>query len=455
MMLHCTFAALLLLQAIKSSSGFRASASATVRRLLNVRHDRSEASATDLVLHNSLDDWLNAATSKKEDVRITFSNNLDSVAPAVVAVAKAAIKDNECMCSIPLDLCLNGAMAEDVLNKAYKCKLDRKSLRTGDIGLIAMLLLHERSLADKSKYAAYIRNLSPTVPGVLSWSAAEVQELVKSTTRNVQAQLDAISTDIARITQLSSAGQLPADVFTEASLQWAFGTVKSRYVVVEGKVCVAPALDFIAYDPNADNEPAIGSAGMFGGKLVRIVSDRAYASGALVCMSYGLKSSAECLEDHGLIPDVDEQYCATELAITIDAGDRFYDDKQGVLEDRGLSTTQQFDLESAADEELDQELLRFLRLKLLNGTDSFILESVFRNSVYDTLLLPFSRANELLVCRFLRERCLEVLDKMDSVRTLAADREVVTRGDGVDGGVANVRRSVEWKLSLLRVQVRF
>jgi hypothetical protein len=35
------------------------------------------------------------------------------------------------------------------------------------------------------------------------------------------------------------------------------------------------------------------------------VAERAYGQDEQVMISYGLKSSAECLEDHGTVPDID------------------------------------------------------------------------------------------------------------------------------------------------------
>ena len=36
-----------------------------------------------------------------------------------------------------------------------------------------------------------------------------------------------------------------------------------------------------------------------------MVAERSYGQDEPVVISYGLKSSAECLEDHGLVPDID------------------------------------------------------------------------------------------------------------------------------------------------------
>lgn len=40
-------------------------------------------------------------------------------------------------------------------------------------------------------------------------------------------------------------------------------------------------------------------------QVVKVVAERAYGQDEEVMISYGLKSSAECLEDHGTVPDID------------------------------------------------------------------------------------------------------------------------------------------------------
>jgi hypothetical protein len=54
-----------------------------------------------------------------------------------------------------------------------------------------------------------------------------------------------------------------------------------------------------------------------------------------------------------------------------------------------------FDLEADEESEMDPGLLQFLRLKLLEGKDSFILEGCFSDTVFNTLAQPFSKVNEV------------------------------------------------------------
>lgn len=52
-----------------------------------------------------------------------------------------------------------------------------------------------------------------------------------------------------------------------------------------------------------------------------------------------------------------------------------------------------------------QQLVRFLRLRCLGGDDAFLLESIFRNEVWDFMNEPVSRTNEEDVNNLLVTRC--------------------------------------------------
>lgn len=45
----------------------------------------------------------------------------------------------------------------------------------------------------------------------------------------------------------------------------------------------------------------------------------------------------------------------------------------------------------------------------LGGTDAYLLESIFRNTIWGHLDLPVSRSNEELICRVVRDACKSAL----------------------------------------------
>ncbi|MED6180293.1 hypothetical protein PIB30_117282 [Stylosanthes scabra] len=54
-------------------------------------------------------------------------------------------------------------------------------------------------------------------------------------------------------------------------------------------------------------------------------------------------------------------------------------------------------------------MIPYLRLVALGGTDAFLLEALFRSTVWSHLELPVSRDNEELLCRVVRETCKSAL----------------------------------------------
>jgi hypothetical protein len=91
---------------------------------------------------------------------------------------------------------------------------------------------------------------------------------------------------------------------------------------------------------------------MFGGKNIKVLADRDYEDGDEVFISYGLKSSAECLEDHGIVPELIAEDFSCELIMSMEKSDRFSGDKFNVLEQELLSPVLQIDLETDSEMEI-------------------------------------------------------------------------------------------------------
>jgi len=316
-----------------------------------------------------------------------------------VAVANGFIKKGESFIVVPSGLSVDKEKALGIFSQ----KLNTNTLKTGDVGFIALFLLYEKSLGESSKYANYINNLPKEVPGILSWSEREIEELITSTTRQINTQLYAVSSDFARL-------QANKIFFNEEDWRWAIGTVKARGCILENsnKLILVPGLELIEFDPLSTSEPFVTGAGMFGGKVIKVNAERNYDANEAIVMSYGLKSSAECLEDHGIVPDITLEDSSCELLVTIDDDiDKYPDDKRSILEYAGFGNSgkMQFDLVADNEAEIDPLLLQYLRLKHIEGKDSFILEACFNNIVWSTMALPFSKPNEMKVMQYIIDAC--------------------------------------------------
>lgn len=354
-------------------------------------------------------------------MKVTVSSKADG---SFYCKASVALKKGESMITLPLGVCLDSTKATQKFGPLTA------KLRTGQYGMLALLLLSEKALGDSSKYATYVNSLPTKAPGILSWSDAQIQELISSTTRNVQAQLDAIAADWDNVVSKLQMPSLPPSILTKEQFTWAMGIVKARSVYLDKQRMLIPGMDFIEFDPLSTADPVTDSAGIFGGRVAKVTSERSYEQGEVVVMSYGLKSSAECLEDHSIIPDIDVQLdSCCEITCTIDGTEKYPDDKLDVLERNGYGRSRRFDLESDSSTGMDPSLLQFLRLKMLEGKDCFILEACFSDSVFYTLSSPFSRANELKVFRYLVDYCKSGLERVNSMSSVEGD-ETISQGAG-------------------------
>lgn len=118
------------------------------------------------------------------------------------------------------------------------------------------------------------------------------------------------------------------------------------------------------------------------------------------------KSNADLALDYGFV-DLKPDRDAYTLTLEISESDPFYGDKLDIAESNGLGETAYFDVVQGCT--LPPLMLPYLRLVALGGTDAFLLESIFRNSVWDHLELPVSRANEETICRVIRDACKSAL----------------------------------------------
>jgi [ribulose-bisphosphate carboxylase]-lysine N-methyltransferase len=118
------------------------------------------------------------------------------------------------------------------------------------------------------------------------------------------------------------------------------------------------------------------------------------------------KSNADLALDYGFIESKADRNAYT-LTLEISESDPFFGDKLDIAESNGLGETAYFDI--VFNGPLPPTMLQYLRLVALGSTDAFLLESIFRNTVWGHLDLPVSRANEELICRGVRDACKSAL----------------------------------------------
>lgn len=330
---------------------------------------------------------------------------------------------------------------------------------TGEIGLLAMLLLNEMARADesgdgssgialpkrKAECQALIHSWIKVLPSPeemtnlhpLLWDEDAQEILQGSSTKKVYRTLDDIEEDGAWLSERvwsDDRTRFPETVtvngqvrpcFTVEGFAWAAAIASSRSNFVDGSLRIIPFVDMANHADLGTEEVCGGTMGAFGttkGAEIRTASTKTYEVGDEVFVNYGPKSAAEYLLEHGFIPKQARTTAVSELTFEVDPEDRFYDDKLDILEFETydlapMEPLQSFDVvqEPGRDGEPDPAIMQFLRLVKLGGKDAFLLESIFRKEVWGFMGLPVSEANERGVVEEIEAACTKALEEMNAI----------------------------------------
>jgi len=361
--------------------------------------------------------------------------------------ATSNIKKGEIIVSIPHDERweLTAATARNVVFKGILA--DTYDGWTGDNGLISLQLLNEvarvagagvpkpsRPSTIQNFMSAWVEALpSPTaINHPLLWSEDDQEVLQSSSNTKIYRVLDDLEEDAkwleenvfekdrTRFPKMVQWNGEDIPCFCVQGYKWAMALTQSRSVFVDGSIRLVPIMDFLNHDDDA-KEVTDGTAGAFGNiRLSQLASHKPYKAGEEVYCSYGPKSAADYLLEHGFCPPQAWKTAVSEIVLELNPEDRFYDDKLDILEfetydQAPMDPTQSFDLISAPgrDGEPDPAMIQFARLCQLGGTDAFLLESIFRKEVWGFMSLPVSERNELAVIMLISEQCEKALEDLE------------------------------------------
>lgn len=220
---------------------------------------------------------------------------------------------------------------------------------------------------------------------------------------------------------------------TYDDLLWGFGILRSRaFSRLRGdKLALVPLADLINHDPNITSEAScweIKAKGLFSRELIfTLRTPVPVKAGEQVYIQYDLeKSNSELALDYGFIESRSDREAYT-LTLEIAESDPFFGDKLDIAESNGLGEMAYFDI--VLGQSLPPLMLQYLRLIALGGTDAFLLESIFRNSIWGHLELPVSRANEESICKVIRDACKSALS---SYHTTIEEDENLMKGGNLD-----------------------
>lgn len=425
-------------------------------------HSRSSvASSASWVLHSAKSDSstesLESQASKvessleacRQDVAKTCKVSVGvSSESRLGLIATSNIKKGEVMLSIPHDERWE-LTADTARNVVFKGILaDDYDGWTGDAGLIALQLLNEvartsgtgggvdlprRPAPIQEFMDAWVQALpsATEMDHPLLWSEEDQEVLQSSSNTKIYRILDDLEEDATWLEEnifSKDRSKFPETVkwngkevpcFSVRGFTWALALTQSRTVFVNGSLRLIPLMDFANHDDDG-KEISDGSMGTFGTvRGSQLVANKNYKKGEEVFCSYGPKSAADYLLEHGFCPPQAWKTAVSEITLELDSEDRFYDDKLDVLEfetydQAPMDPLQSFDLVSAPgrDGEPDPAMIQFARLCQLGGTDAFLLESIFRKEVWGFMALPVSERNELAVVQQISEVCEKALEDL-------------------------------------------
>ncbi|EOA37362.1 hypothetical protein CARUB_v10011125mg [Capsella rubella] len=297
---------------------------------------------------------------------------------------------------------------------------------------VALFLIREKYAQDSS-WRVYLDMLPQSTDSTVFWSEEELAELkgtqLLSTTLGVKEYVE------NEFLKLQEEILLPnKDLFSSSitldDFIWAFGILKSRaFSRLRGQnLVLIPLADLINHNPAITTEDyayEIKGAGLFSRDLLFSLKSPVYVkAGQQVYIQYDLnKSNAELALDYGFVESNPNRNSYT-LTIEIPESDPFFGDKLDIAETNGMGETGYFDIVDG--QTLPAGMLQYLRLVALGGSDAFLLESIFNNTIWGHLELPVSRSNEELICRVVRDACKSALSGFST--TIEEDEKLLEEG---------------------------
>ncbi|KAJ8461208.1 hypothetical protein OPV22_034134 [Ensete ventricosum] len=301
---------------------------------------------------------------------------------------------------------------------------------------IALFLLRERALGTASPWHPYLDILPPTTNSTIFWTEEELSEIegtqLLNTTMGAKEYVESEFVKAEAEVILPNKHLFPLAI-TSLDFLWAFGMLRSRaFSYGRGEnLALVPLADLINHSSSIihkDSSWEIKGKGIFSRELIFSLRTPVYVkSGEQVYIQYDIaKSNADLALDYGFVeqrPDRD----AYTFTLEISESDTFYGDKIDIAESNGLDETAYFDIALGCP--LPPLMLPYLRLVVLGGTDAFLVESVFRNTIWGHLELSVSRANEEAICRVIRQACKSALS---AYHTTIEEDEKLMEGDNLD-----------------------
>ncbi|KAJ6830370.1 putative fructose-bisphosphate aldolase-lysine N-methyltransferase, chloroplastic [Iris pallida] len=333
---------------------------------------------------------------------------------------------------------------EVVLEVPKKMWIDSDAVAASDVGRvcsglgatwvpIALFLLREEGMGQASPWYPYLRILPKETNSPLFWSEEELYQIqgtqLLSTTLSVKEYVQSVFVKVEDEVILPNKHLFPSTI-TPLDFLSAFAIIRSRTFsgLRAENLALIPLADLTNHNSSITSDASweIKAKGLFSRELIfSLQTPVSVTAGEQVYIQYDLqKSDAELALDYGFIEMRPDRQAYT-LTLEIAESDPFHGDKLDIAEMNGLGETAYFDIVLGSS--LPQFMLPYLRLLALGGTDAFLLESIFSNSIWDHLQLPVSHANEKRICDVVRNACKSALAAY--ITSIEEDEKLLSEGN--------------------------
>tara|TARA_B110001452_G_C15229526_1_gene425980 strand:+ start:94 stop:1488 length:1395 start_codon:yes stop_codon:yes gene_type:complete len=276
----------------------------------------------------------------------------------------------------------------------------------GEYIALALFLMYERSLGERSFWSAYI-SLLPTTEEVgtsFTWPEEDLALLEGS---SVVASSNSLAAKVRREYETLKEDVLdkdpvrfPPEEFPFERFEWAMSMLFSRAINLREADCLAlvPYADLLNHSPYSQSYFTTNKITFTKEKEVVLYADRTYSRDDQVLISYGQKSNAELLLLYGFVVDRN-LFDEVELSVGLSPEDERYEEKNDFLAQQGLGPRIAFPL---LIDRYSSELMQYLRLCCVTSKDGPLDEMAYNERV--------SQANERAALGVVLDGCYDALD---------------------------------------------
>lgn len=289
-------------------------------------------------------------------------------------LARESMTEGELMMTIPLDLCMTRAAAQETFGKAIVPEYMDEYIA------IAILLISEKLKGGASRWKPYI-DILPSVADVYPsylWTDEELNMLYGSPTyaasKSLRMKIEKEYENVKELTFKRYPDIFPLEKFTLQIFTWAFVMLLSRAARLSSKLngeelALVPYADLMNHNPYSNTYidaqrtglPLISRA-----EEVAVYSDRSYKKFEQVFINYGEKGNGDLLLLYGFALERNP-FNSVDIAVGLSKEDPLYAQKKIYLDrsGRGASSVR-FPLQFSR---YPSELVDFLRLLLVEPQD--------------------------------------------------------------------------------------